>query len=803
MQPAPPTDIPPITNNTSTQEVMTILLGRVEKLERRCQAQELANDMLREAIKSGGNAQDRFDELSSRIVQTERRSDRHDKKVSDFVKRLSTLATSQSRSLKMINVLTQKVNAISTVAWNKTSEDGSEVQAVSFDSIVEEEIPERFIPGVSRAAVQTYKEALDDSLEDTSADNGLSKLIKERADGPKVAKRKTMLKNQKLKDRSMQTIIEPKETSTFGTQTSAPLHSNDPASMGENVARDQEMTQVVTPGVVPMAGKSEMLLNKGIMEEYTDSYSIEEHSQVTLDSSAMIEEYVMEKLETLEKRINEMASDGFARNSDSRPESGKKSSDDNASNIEEVRNDLSGGIPDVALSMNTNPIIMKENAFKMLLRDTKEAWDQAFEELKKKVTKMDEVISQMGTKPDDLHRRLSAFKDKVTNALEVISVALPESRQDIIASIYDTMEDVRQDALEVVALEEEVRNFIENKNAGDELTVSQIPTHLPELLNEACAKTTEVLGERIEKYDLAKRLDELTEIVNNKVDIPIFLTMEEDIRIALTLKADQKQMQCALDKKSSVSDMQKFREYITDEIDSMRAMLANSTQKSIQNTGASTAEFEGMTSALNERMDKLFRNLQDTTTRINGFVPRQEIETALQALLNEVKAVKSNYVEKKTLEDQMQHKADNDEVERLLSILRGTVGDPLSVRQAAIQKCLVCDKPVNPFNQQSSNRPGSPTTYYDKVSDSPPKQRPQTTTGVPRSMPEKLRQTAEMNILRNSMESLPALDDSRLSNTASSSQRASNRSNNLSAHSRRIRSAAGGGLGPSFQQDSR
>jgi len=67
MQPSAPTEIPSITESTSTQEVMTILLGRVERLEKKSQTQDLANEMIKDAISSDSTSHDRFDELVNRI----------------------------------------------------------------------------------------------------------------------------------------------------------------------------------------------------------------------------------------------------------------------------------------------------------------------------------------------------------------------------------------------------------------------------------------------------------------------------------------------------------------------------------------------------------------------------------------------------------------------------------------------------------------------------------------------------------------------------------------------------------------
>lgn len=809
IQPSAAADIPQIDSSMSSQDVMKVMLLRMERLEKKSQAQDLAYKLLKDSTATDSKTHDRYDELTNRLVQTERRCDRQEKKVKEFENRLASLANAQSRSLKMINAISQKINAISSIAWDKRSVDGSKVLAVSFNSIIEKTTPAEFINDNALVAVNVFKEAMVmcDNNED-SADDEYANFAKNKVDGPRVAATKSALKEMH-RARSWQSD----------------------AAEGRGKEEEEE-GRVEAAAAAPPVGSTRSFPMP--FPDHLFDQQDEVNSQFTMDSNVMIDEFVMDKLATLEKQVNELIATKLDRVELSEHLTAGRLSEvqdglHDAERMHAEQLQLQGGMPGAAFAASSNPTVLKENAFRLLIRDTKAAWDLAFAELDKKVNKMDSVIKQLDSQPDEIHRRLSAFRDKVTHALEVISVALPESREDIITAIYDTMEDVRQDALQVVKIEEEIRHVMENKDPGQECTVSQIPTHLPELLQEACGKAAEVLSERIDKYDLSTRIDELATQLRTKVDLPVFLNLEEDLRIALTLKSDQRQMEAALEKKTSVIDMQKFREYVTDEIDSMRAMLANSSTQQraaghshshshVQVAGqAGSSEVDPAAVAiLNQRMDKLYRGMQETSSKLGGFVPRHEIETALQALLNEVKAIKGSSVDKASLEDRLLGKADATELTRLLSILEGTVGDPMSAR-AAIQKCLVCDKPVNPF-LQNTTRPNSPTSYFDKPGGSglsPSKQRPQTTgTGMPRSSsqpyPEKLRQTAEKNILRNSMESLPALDDLRQqsgnNNGVQNSARGSSRgaaASNLSAHSRRIRSAAGGGLGPSYAQDTR
>ena len=95
---------------------------------------------------------------------------------------------------------------------------------------------------------------------------------------------------------------------------------------------------------------------------------------------------------------------------------------------------------------------------------------------------------------------------------------------------------------------------------------------------------------------------------------------------------------------------------------------------------------------------------------------------------------------------------------RLLQLLSGSIGD-VSGTAAAIHKCLVCDKPVNPFALLGdSPTKGNQTYGYDKVAEFN-RSRPATSGAVLSSTRPAgdVRISAEVNILRNSVEVLPMI----------------------------------------------
>jgi hypothetical protein len=93
-------------------------------------------------------------------------------------------------------------------------------------------------------------------------------------------------------------------------------------------------------------------------------------------------------------------------------------------------------------------------------------------------------------------------------------------------------------------------------------------------------------------------------------------------------------------------------------------------------------------------------------------------------------------------------------------LLSGSIGDPQNGFAAAMHKCLVCDKPTNPFNvmdesSSPSRRPNQSATMRatGERSGSPSQGgRPVTSSAA---LGRGRTGTTEVNILRNSMETLP------------------------------------------------
>jgi hypothetical protein len=248
------------------------------------------------------------------------------------------------------------------------------------------------------------------------------------------------------------------------------------------------------------------------------------------------------------------------------------------------------------------------------------------------------------------------------------------SREALLTTLTPTLKELLRDSYDITRLETMIRDAYHNKlPGGPTLPVSYIPSKLPDLLKITQKKTIQFLNKGINKFDLHASVTALQDLVTGLVSHHSFHQNNEDVKIALTLKADQKTVDQLQLKKASLIDLQKFREYVNDEIDSMRETLVKNASSSMKLLAAAAAATAGGgvgggggDHELHERFQIILSQFQDLKRSISGYVPRQEIEMALQAILDEMRGLKRVAVEKDHLNERLKTKADKDEIERFL-----------------------------------------------------------------------------------------------------------------------------------------
>ena len=88
------------------------------------------------------------------------------------------------------------------------------------------------------------------------------------------------------------------------------------------------------------------------------------------------------------------------------------------------------------------------------------------------------------------------------------------------------------------------------------------------------------------------------------------------------------------------------------------------------------------------------------------------MQEALKATLYELKLLKMNTINVNKFNEEIEKKADYDEMKKLMEVLSSALGDLMgkNVSAAAKSRCLMCDKPVaSAVRESTRGRSGSPS----------------------------------------------------------------------------------------------
>lgn len=95
------------------------------------------------------------------------------------------------------------------------------------------------------------------------------------------------------------------------------------------------------------------------------------------------------------------------------------------------------------------------------------------------------------------------------------------------------------------------------------------------------------------------------------------------------------------------------------------------------------------------RFELLYKQFNDLMQYCEKFVPRDEVEKAMHAVVMQVKALKMNCVEMPVMKEALKKKADAADVKRFVETLEASIGELAGSTATAIHaRCLMCDKVV-------------------------------------------------------------------------------------------------------------
>lgn len=178
---------------------------------------------------------------------------------------------------------------------------------------------------------------------------------------------------------------------------------------------------------------------------------------------------------------------------------------------------------------------------------------------------------------------------------------------------------------------------------------------------------------------LKRRIDRIEDALSN---FALLVDLNEEVEHfigELNKKADKKDCKDLKKRKANLSDLQTLRDQIFEQIESIRnavdATIATGGGMDGIGVGTGSTTSRGSGDIIN-RFDKLYNQFQDLVSHCAGFVHRDEVESALQSIVAEVKALKVMSSDVDALKKAIGKKAENWEVQRLISILSGGMTEP-------------------------------------------------------------------------------------------------------------------------------
>lgn len=831
--------IPIMTENSSSGEISDIVMKKLAQLEKKIQLQDVTITTLTKSLSTDKGLQDKFDALSSKIRDMERTVEKQSKIMANDSKILQSLSSKVDRLESTIATLDGKLNHLAVTMGRRLS---------MFQSVEPEDhraAIESMVQSINQNSKPFQNGSTSDVEDDSSLEHEISPLNKVEDSLKRIESlpmtRATIIKREVLQQhlKKVERISRPSSPTLAITNDATPITlTHTSVQQGDHTHIHQHQDHVHQGAVhhhyaaadpikekhihhyhssagppnekpAPVA-KNEA--NGGLRRDQMQLLALDSFENDALDSNSIgnesltimpdnhddiVIEVILKKLERIESAVYDQVMVRLDDSQESFSAYTKKiqSHEEHIRELELVVQNLKNMVAS-SDAFTSDPRIsslesLKDMEFNNIVNDTKEHWEGVLTNINGRVKDMEDISKLLKKDPPEEHMALVLFQNELQAVLHKLNNYLGEKKESILNEMNSTFENLMAKAYNLAAVEEDARH---REMLKPDYDGTLPPTK--DLLLSAMKQTDALLNEKIKKIDLKKRIDDLEVLLGEKSTKKEHDLLEEEIKDILSMKADDKAITSFINKKASNLELQKLREMLSDEIESVRSMVILSNKNQ---SNASNQDNSGEINDLQRRFEMLYRQFQDVLKKLSYFVPREEVEQALLTLLDEVGAIKNSTVDKIAFNEKLKKKADTYDVEKLLKILQGTVGNPSGGSAAMHAKCLVCDKPVNPFGISSHPESAEKGAIaYDKAYDTDNSEtiigliRPSTGGGGGHSSPNarnrgrtpgarpttvenkrngvllsktesnipydnKVRISTEINILRNSLDTLPAI----------------------------------------------
>eukprot|EP00981_Chlorochromonas_danica_P005959 scaffold1243_cov173-Ochromonas_danica.AAC.20 len=418
----------------------------------------------------------------------------------------------------------------------------------------------------------------------------------------------------------------------------------------------------------------------------------------------------------------------------------------------------------------------------------------------------------------------------VTTLDNVIEEFVPRENLEItLKGLYPKLLDIYNQAEVLLDMDAKARESTALDYCFDDIICSDLSTSLKSYVQEAIHSSVPVLDECTHEVELYKMIVQAHKLLSSKADSSAVMKADQEIRSLLHIKVDHAEFVAVTSKMASSAELQRLQAQLSDRLSTAGGV---GTHGPSQFGGAGL--FGGESDPITLRDQPEFMELKDRFVALSNkvidlqtiqveLIRKDEVLEAMKAVVGEVKNLRSNCVLLPVFKQGLKLKADASELEKVVKQITLALGNinlsDFATSSAAVHaKCLICDKPIS---AQRARSPGDvpmpvPTgtaiamsrslpALYDKQND-----RPQTTSkkggGIMSKISkpnERAKIASEINILRSSINAPPDLLTDSIDSPRSSVPVMTPTSIANSSFRNRIRSSAGGGMGPNFTSDTR
>jgi hypothetical protein len=310
-------------------------------------------------------------------------------------------------------------------------------------------------------------------------------------------------------------------------------------------------------------------------------------------------------------------------------------------------------------------------------------------------------------------QKLAAFADHLDSVLYAFDQQPGKTPEATLDGLFQPLDALTVEVEVLIDLDRQGR-----LNMGitfDDVTNSKSSTKaIRDELRKVFDASLPLLDMKVDKITMRRRLARLEQGLPQKADKAAVNAVELELKRLLSAKADQHDFVKVASKKVSLGELAQFKDQIMKQIVALRGyeyerapisadiavrpgLSANNSTSSadggpgldgpslkppsaggLRPVGAageggfspqmaydgSSSDWERQLNKLSRRFDILHRYHQDLSTQCSSFVPRQEVEQALQALLAEMRVMKNNSITPDLLKETLKNKASVSEVQR-------------------------------------------------------------------------------------------------------------------------------------------